>query len=270
MFTRYDHIMVAASDLEALRGNLEGLGFRVVQRTDEGAQPAVPQALVCFEDDSYLEVVLYGAADPPARAHRYWDLYQAGAGLVDYSLATDDLATELARAHARGLATEPMKSLRRRRSDGREWEIAFSALGRSVGPPTLPFLIENRTDPAIRAPGGPAREHANGASGICGVTVATPDRHAAAAELGRALDLEFSPAESAAYGPFQVAVFGAGRFLAVLDADSALDVGAHLELFGPGIIEIAVSTSSTTLSAGDGELLAGPVKIRMLRTNTKY
>ena len=162
-----DHIVIAVTDLDQAVADYETLGFTVLEG---GEHPRGSRnALVAFGDGAYLEIIAFSRPVPDFRWWRVLD--QAGSGLVDYALLPDSLDEGLARARAGGIEIEGPIDGARLQPDG--VRLAW----RSARPPEpdIPFLVEDVTPRALRVPEGAARRHANGVTGVAGVTVAVRD-----------------------------------------------------------------------------------------------
>src|SRR5205814_2249869 len=101
-----------------------------------------------------------------ALTHRWWARRAMGSGVLDYALLPGAMTADVEAARARGLALAGPAPGGRVRPDGQQvaWETAVAAT------PDLPFLCADVTPRALRVPQGAAREHANGATGICELT----------------------------------------------------------------------------------------------------
>lgn len=173
MIRSIDHIVILVDELERAIADYTALGFSVVRGGDHPGG-ATHNALVAFADGAYLELIAF---KQPAEQHHWWQLGQrAGEGLIDYALLPGDTAQDVADARARGLAIEGPIAGGRLRPDGQrlEWQTARAT-------PDLPFLCGDITPRALRVPDGAARQHANGVSGVAGLTVAVADIAASAA-----------------------------------------------------------------------------------------
>lgn len=171
-----DHVVVAVDDLRQTMGDYERLGFTVTFGGDH-AHRGSHNALITFQDGSYIELIAF-KHEPPVKDNTWWDLLQTGEGLVDFALVSDDLLTELQRLTSQDLEiTGPMEGGRLRTNGVRvAWRLArlnVNAVER------LPFVIDDITDRDLRVPRGADAIHANGVTGIAGVTVAVTSRTAA-------------------------------------------------------------------------------------------
>ena len=164
-----DHIVLAVHDLELAMADYRALGFTVTPGGEHTGRSS-RHALIVFDDGAYLELTAWRA---PAPDEAWWRVLDAhGDGLVDYALWPASVPDALAAAQARGLHTlrGPVPG-RRARPDGADvrWETARHDT------PDVPFLCADLTPRALRVPEGAARRHANGATGVATVQVATHD-----------------------------------------------------------------------------------------------
>ncbi|MGH7927535.1 MAG: VOC family protein [Candidatus Binatia bacterium] len=164
MFRGINHLIVAVNDLDQAADDYRQLGFTVVP----GGQHPVGShnALVAFEDASYLELIAFYRAAPD---HRWWEPLQKGERLVDYCMQTDDLAGDTRKLRECGVAINDPVPWTRTRPDGYELEWILSLVtGSHRG--VAPFLIQDTTPRAERVPR--QWDHANGAAGIGTLTIA--------------------------------------------------------------------------------------------------
>lgn len=170
-----DHVVIVVASLEQAVADYQRAGFTVIAG---GRHPGrnTANALVVFEDDSYLELIAYSAPSPEERWWRVLDA--AGEGLVDFALWPQDIDAAVAEARARGLAELTAVPGARNRPDG--VRIAWRSARQQRH--DLPFLCADITPRALRVPEGEVRRHANGARGVAAVQVAVQD---VAASLAR-------------------------------------------------------------------------------------
>jgi catechol 2,3-dioxygenase-like lactoylglutathione lyase family enzyme len=171
-----DHIIIAIDDLETASPDYRALGFTVV-RGGVHANHATHNALIAFEDGTYLE--LLAATGEPALPGLidFGVLLKHGEGLAGFALRSGDLDADAARLRADGFAVGDVIPGERRRTDGAvvRWKLALLDEG------FAPFLIEDVTPHDWRAPTDPAvTTHANGAHGLRGVEIAVRDMTSAA------------------------------------------------------------------------------------------
>jgi len=159
-----DHVVYVARDLAAAVEDHTRRGFTVTPG-GEHAGGVTHNALICFADGSYVELVAFRKPDP---THRWWR-HAASGGFAAFAVLSDDLAQDLStlkdlvvREAAEGGGTRPDGvSLR--------WRAAFLRA-------PLPFVIEDLTPRDLRVPGGDAARHPNGATGIATLVVAARDK----------------------------------------------------------------------------------------------
>jgi catechol 2,3-dioxygenase-like lactoylglutathione lyase family enzyme len=168
MLTGVDHLVIAVNDLEAAKTSYTALGFTVVEggrHTGIGTY----NALVAFEDGSYLELIAFYE---PRDDHRWFAPLQKGQGLVDFCLQTDDLPADTAALRRAGVDIGEPEKRDRKRPDGVQVRWVFS-LARGAHRGVAPFIIADETGRDERVPR--QRTHANGVTGVGTVTVAVDD-----------------------------------------------------------------------------------------------
>ncbi|MFN4292606.1 MAG: VOC family protein [Thermoflexales bacterium] len=176
-----DHIVILVEDLDAAQGQWRDAGFNV---TPGGAHAdgLTHNALICFADGSYIELLAFRAQ--AVAAHR-WDRFRAFPGPIDYAIAVNDLPAFAQQINARGLNYTEAIEGGRQRPDG------VTIRWRTSWPPQhaegLPFLIEDLTPRELRVPQGERRNHPNNAVGIAALTVAVADPDRAARDLATLL-----------------------------------------------------------------------------------
>ena len=163
-----DHIVIAVTDLDAAMRDYEALGFTVLPG---GEHPRGSRnALIVFEDGSYLEIIAFGR---PVPDFRWWQvLSHCGSGLVDYALLPemfDDALVERAGAGAR--ASTGRSTARGCGRTGCSWSGRRRARRSPMSPSSA--AMSPRASCASRW-ARPA-EHRNGVVGVAGVTAAVHD-----------------------------------------------------------------------------------------------
>ncbi|OLD74833.1 MAG: hypothetical protein AUG87_14960 [Candidatus Rokubacteria bacterium 13_1_20CM_4_70_14] len=167
MLRGIDHIVIAVPDLAAAGKSYAALGFTVVPG---GRHPVgTHNALIAFGDGSYVELIAFYENNP---AHKWWAPLQAGGGLVDFCMQTDDLRGDTEAFRKAGVSIDDPAPLSRVRPDGYQLRWVLS-IPRGAHRGVAPFLIQDETPREERVP----REttHPNGVTGIGTVTVAVPD-----------------------------------------------------------------------------------------------
>jgi hypothetical protein len=187
VLTRLDHLVILVLELERASAGFERLGF-VVTPGGEHSDGLTRNALVPFEDGTYLELVSFLDPDDTADNVWGWRRFYPEEGLIDYCAASDDLDSDVGRLASLGFGVDGPDDGGRRLPDGTNirWRSArISQEGR-----VFPFLIEDLTPRELRVPGGPATRHLNGATGVLGLDISAPDPEQAAASLAALTDTE--------------------------------------------------------------------------------
>ncbi len=185
-----DHVVIAFHDLEKAIADWQAQGYTVVRG---GRHPGRTShnALVAFDDGSYVELIAWVEPNPAER----WStmLLKHGEGLMDFALLPESVPRAIDEARARGLHLNGPIDGGRVRPDGTQvlWQTARQTTF------DLPFLCGDITPRELRVPGGDARKHANGATGIAKVTVAVEDVEAS---LGRYRALLGTPDRAGGHG----------------------------------------------------------------------
>ena len=210
MFTGIDHLVILVPKLEDAMQRYRELGFQVLPG---GEHPyGTHNALVAFQDGSYLELIAFQEPEKP-HDHR-WYRFLDRPGLVDFAILAENVETELARVRAAGIPYEGPKPGARKRPDGEQLEW------RSAPPPDdrtgeLPFLIDDVTDRALRVPGGDGARHENNVNGVGSLVVAVRDLGEASAEYSSLLGQEPVTGEHEELGA-DTATFRCGRHEIIL------------------------------------------------------
>lgn len=163
MIRMLDHVVFVARDLATAVEDYTRRGFTVTPG-GEHTGGVTHNALVCFADGSYLELVAFRRPDA---THRWWRHAETG-GFADIAVLSDDLAQDL--SALKDLVMREAAEGGRTRPDGvsLRWRAAFLRA-------PLPFLIEDLTPRDLRVPGGDAARHANGVTGVATLVVAARD-----------------------------------------------------------------------------------------------
>jgi hypothetical protein len=187
VLTRLDHLVILVRDLELASADYESLGFAVTPG-GEHADGLTRNALVPFEDGTYLELVSFLDPEDPTDNVWGWRGFYPQEGLIDYCAASDDLDSDVRRLQSLGFRVDGPDDGGRRLPDGTNirWR---SARIRQEGR-IFPFLIEDLTLRELRIPGGPATGHPNGATGVSRLETSAPDAKRAANLLAAVADTE--------------------------------------------------------------------------------
>lgn len=176
-----DHVVIAVEDLARAIEDYRALGFTVAAGGRHPPPRTSSNALVVFQDGSYLELISW---DPPNPAERWSNLLrERGEGLVDFAVTPEDLVRAVEEARGRGLELVGPVDGQRVRTDGTlvKWQTArptdFS----------LPFFCSDVTPRALRVPEGEVRNHANGVTGIQRIDVGVAELFQASASYAKLL-----------------------------------------------------------------------------------
>jgi hypothetical protein len=158
-----DHVVLVVLDLEDAVADHRERGFTVTPG-GEHAGGLTHNALVGFEDGSYLELIAFRDLAAARGKHSWAPIAERGGGWADFALASLDLGAD---AGAVGLLlARPPEDGGRTRPDGVAiaWRVA-----RLVTP--LPFLIQDVSARELRVPSGDAAKHANGITRVAGIVL---------------------------------------------------------------------------------------------------
>ncbi|MDQ2998492.1 MAG: VOC family protein [Chloroflexota bacterium] len=236
MIHAIDHVVILVNDLASTVADYAALGFTVTPG-GEHTGGATHNALVVFADDTYLELIAFKR---PAPEHHWYRHSALGEGLIDFALLPTTIEADLAAARERGLAIEGPFPGGRLRPDGQQ--VAWQT-GRAPTP-DLPFLCGDVTPRALRVPEGAARTHANGVTGIVGLTAAVADLGASVSRYRALLGIaerEGTPAHTPSFA--RAAAFTLGDTtltLATPADDSDTSLSARLALRGEGPFALAL------------------------------
>lgn len=182
MPTGIDHVVIGVRDMDTAAADFTRAGFTVTPG-GEHTGGVTHNALVAFADGSYFELIAWKDPDTPVDTD-WWRRFQAGEGFIDYALRTDDLDAEVDRLRAAGLDVPEPHAGGRTRPDGQPVEWRNLQFGpRSSG--SLPFYCHSMNDRALRVPSADAAIHANGVTGVAGITIVVQDLESAAEDYAR-------------------------------------------------------------------------------------
>ena len=246
MLRSIDHIVILVRNLDQAAADYARAGFTV---TPGGTHAAgtTHNALISFGDGTYFELIAFFEPDTP-QEHRWWGRGAEGEGLIDYALLSDDLNHDAGELRGRNLDIEGPSDGGRTRPDGEQIAWRSMMLGRGIGNPTLPFVIEDVTPRELRVPGGAAEQHQLGVTRVAGLTLVTNNLDEAAAALTSLLG---TPGEDVIVDEGAMLRFTLGeQWLAVLQpGDANSTAGQYLRTRGEGPYEVALSAES---GAGPG------------------
>lgn len=245
MITRFDHLVIAVSDLDRAIDSYRSLGFEVFAG-GRHEHRGTHNALIRFGGLDYVELLgVYDAerAVESGLNGRTLAEFVEGrdGGLVGHCYATDDIEAEAARAREAGIEMVGPFEMRRARPDGRTltWRLTVP-----VDVPwrrRWPFIIQwDDPDEERRAVEG-VGSHVNTASAVVGVSVAVRDLREAT-ELYSVLfgseprGMDEVPELAAARASFEVRGFG----IDLLSPTGDGPVGEALERDGEGPFEARI------------------------------
>jgi hypothetical protein len=168
---KLDHVIIAVFDLDQAVADYRALGFTTIYG-GRHANGATHNALVCFQDGTYLELLAPTGDAPQLGATDFSPLLQHGEGLVGYALLSHDLRGDATALRSRGATLGEVGEGRRLRKDGIElrWRTTEFDGGKS------PFLIEDVTPRNLRVPDDiETITHSNGVTGIAKLEGADTD-----------------------------------------------------------------------------------------------
>lgn len=150
--SRIDHVTIAGSDIKQMQAKLSSVGIASVYGGAH-SNHATEMALVSFPDGSYLELMgITSNAEAEAVARHVWAKFlQENAGPCAWAMREKDLAEEVRRLKAAGVAVSAPSGSGRTRADGVRLEWETSDIGGQTRGTFFPFLIEDKTPREQRA-----------------------------------------------------------------------------------------------------------------------
>ncbi|MCB1387603.1 MAG: VOC family protein [Rhodobacteraceae bacterium] len=178
----FDHFVLLVQDLDQAARDFAALGFTVQTRADTEHGKA-EYRFICFDDGSYL--LLTAFTSPEAQAtHRLGEVLAVGEGWADWSFTVPDAKAAAAALAAAGLPTRGPVAVSNVIADGSKWALELLMCGRGCGGDVcLPFVVSDVEGRSARIPA--PKPHANGATGLVGLSLSTAD----ATTVGRTLAL---------------------------------------------------------------------------------
>jgi hypothetical protein len=183
---KVDHVTAAGNNLKQLQQHLSAIGIETVYGGPH-SNGATEMALASFPDGSYLELMApLPNAGPQALERQPWIKFmKAGAGPCAWAVREKDVAAEVKRLRAAGIAvSEPIRN-GRDRPDGvhLDWETA--QVGTEPNGTFFPFLIHDFTPREQRAfpQGKPVNKDF---AGVTKVVIAVRDLDAAVERYSQA------------------------------------------------------------------------------------
>lgn len=181
MTIAFDHIIVLVHDLDAAARDYRALGFTVLERADT-EHGKTRFRFVSFPDGSYILLTAFASAEAQA-SHRLGEVLADGEGWADWSFVLPDVTQTGAALAEAGFAVADPVRVSNIIADGRSWALDLLMCGRGAGGDvSLPFVISDVKGRAARIPTD-AAPHANGATGIAGISISTGNHDAVARTL---------------------------------------------------------------------------------------
>lgn len=167
MIRGFDHVIFVVLDLAAAVAEHRERGFTVTPG-GEHTGGLTHNALVGFQDGSYLELIAFHDLAAARGKHGWAPVAERGGGWADFALLSIDFRSDV--EALRDLVARPPEEGGRARPDG----VAIAwRLARLQEP--LPFLIEDLTARELRVPGGDAAQHANKTTGVASIVLGATD-----------------------------------------------------------------------------------------------
>ncbi len=259
MLERIDHIVVVVRQLDDAVACATKAGFTVV-RGGAHSGGETHNALIAFRDGTYVELLAFLATNPDP-GHYFSERHRRGSGLAEFSLLTDDIDREVSTIADRGIRYPAPTQLGRTRPDGQnvKWRMSLPA---PIHPGKgFPFLMQDTSIRDLRVPSTDGETtHANGATGVAGVSVVVPDLELAVPEY-RAI-LGAAPDRSTVVGVAGKGILRmelpseSGQWIALIQAFPGSAPEAYLRRFGIGPYAVNLRGEfDADVHPGDGRLL---------------
>jgi len=229
---KIDHATVAGSDVKQMQAALAKAGIPTVYG---GAHTnhASEMALVSFPDGSYLELMgIQSNADPAAVAKHEWSKFLTGnAGPCAWALRESDLAAEVARLKAAGIAVSEPENGGRQRPDGVTLAWQTSNIGEGQRGSLFPFLIQDKTPREQRVfPQG--KPVSRDFKGIARVVIAVRNLDDAIAKYQKAYAVPKPIKQVDAEFGAQLALLGSGTVVLAAPLNGSSWLAERIEKFG--------------------------------------
>jgi Glyoxalase-like domain len=240
-----DHVSVAGKDLKAMTANLAAIGLKC-EYGGSHSNHATEMALTSFPDGSYLELIaLQPNADPKAVASHVWaKQMQNNAGPCAWAVRAKDIAAEVNRLKAAGIAVSAPVRNGRKRPDGHQLEWETAQVGSEPNGTFFPFLIRDLSPRRDRAfPSGHSTTKDFG--GVTKVVIAVRDLQASIDRYREAYALQPPIKQVDADFGAHLAAFGGTPVVLATPLTAQSWLATRLEQFGEGPSAFILSARKT-------------------------
>lgn len=143
---KIDHVTVAGSNLRAMMSNLRDVGLHC-EYGGPHSDHVTEMALISFPDGSYLELIAAqrNANAKALAAHAWGKRMTENAGPCAWAVTSSDLAGDVQRLQAAGVAVKPPVRSGRERPDGKRLEWEMVQIGQEPRGTFFPFAIHDLT-----------------------------------------------------------------------------------------------------------------------------
>lgn len=249
-----DHLVIISDDLDTAVRNAHTAGFTVVPGGTHG-DGNTHNSLIAFQDGAYIELIAPTEQGKGAE-HRWFGRLRKGGGFVDFCLLSDDLATETEAIRERGVDYPAPFGMAREKPDGTRIAWKLCTPPGAVGERGWPFIIEDTTPRELRVPHEQEEtQHANGATGVAGVTVLIEDLERSAADYEAILGVPAQPLRSPLDDSLLGVIFALGPHWILLTLAGSHEAQQHLQRVGQGPYRITLRTHDGPISPGIGAQL---------------
>jgi hypothetical protein len=229
-----DHVTVAGKDLKSMQAKLAAAGFPS-EYGGRHQNHATEMALTGFPDGSYLELIaLAPNPDPEAvAAHAWARQIENDAGPCAWALRVKDLAADLTRLRAAGVAVKDPVRSGRERPDGVRLDWKTAQVGSEPNGTFFPFLIRDFTPRRDRAwPSG--KPTTKDFSGVKRVVIAVRDLKESVKRYQAAFGVQAPLLQADAGFGAHLALLGGTPIVLAAPLHSQTWLAARLEKTGEG------------------------------------
>jgi hypothetical protein len=260
---KIDHATVAGSDLKQLQASLRRVGIETIYG---GAHTnhATEMALVSFPDGSYLELmgIQPQAESAAVNAFEWARFLTSNAGPCAWALRESNLAAEVARLRATGVAVSEPAPGGRKRPDGVTLAWQSSTIGDGTRGTFFPFIIQDRTprEQRVYPQGKPVTKEFRGVARVV-IAVRNLDDAIKRYRQAYALPAPIKPVD-AAFGA-QLALMGSGTVVLAAPLNGQSWLADRLDKVGE-------APCAFVLAAGNASKWQGASKTRWFGTEIAW